>query len=296
MVTVASMTGFARTEGHAEGFSWVWEIKSVNSKSLDLRFRLTPGFEGLEVALRTLLAEQLQRGALTVSLSATRASTAAAVRVNREALALVTALAAELVEQHGAAPPRADGLLALRGVLESGETEEADEVRERRHAALLASAGEAVERLVAVRGEEGARLRAVLAARLDEIEALTVAADATATMQPEAIKARLKMQLVALLDATPALSDDRLAQEVALLAAKADLREEVDRLKAHATAARELLAGGGAIGRRFDFLCQELNREANTLCAKSSDLALTRIGLGLKAAIEQLREQVQNIE
>jgi uncharacterized protein (TIGR00255 family) len=296
MVTVASMTGFARTEGHAEEFSWVWEFKSVNSKSLDLRFRLTPGFEGLEVALRTLLAEQLQRGALSVSLSATRASTAGAVRVNREALALVTALAAELVEQHGAAPPRADGLLALRGVLESGEVEEADDVRERRHAALLASAREAVERLVAMRREEGARLGAVLAARLDEIEALTVAADATATMQPEAIKARLKTQLAAVLDATPALSDDRLAQEVALLAAKADLREELDRLKAHAAAARELLAGGGAIGRRFDFLCQELNREANTLCAKSSDLALTRVGLGLKAAIEQLREQVQNIE
>lgn len=296
MVAIASMTGFARTEGHAEDFSWVWEIKSVNSKSLDQRFRLTPGFEGLEVALRTLLAEQLQRGALTVNLVATRASTPGAVRVNREALAQVTALANELVEQHGAAPPRADGLLALRGVLESGEVEEAVEVRERRHTALLASARQAVERLVAVRREEGARLRAVLAARLDEIEALTMAADGTATVQPDAIKARLIMQLTALLDATPALSDDRLAQEVALLAAKADLREELDRLKAHATASRELLAGGGAIGRRFDFLCQELNREANTLCAKSSDLALTRIGLGLKAAIEQLREQVQNIE
>ena len=296
MVALASMTGFARTEGHAEGFSWVWELKSVNSKSLDLRFRLTPGFEGLEVALRTLLAEQVQRGALTLSLSATRASAAFAVRVNREALAQVTALATELVEQHGAAPPRADGLLALRGVLESGEPEEAGEARERRHAALLASAGTAVERLIAVRREEGTRLRAVLTARLDEIEALTVAAEATAAMQPDAIKARLKMQLAGLLDATPALSDDRLAQEAALLAAKADLREELDRLKAHAAASRELIAGGGAIGRRFDFLCQELNREANTLCAKSSDLALTRVGLGLKAAIEQLREQVQNIE
>jgi uncharacterized protein (TIGR00255 family) len=296
MVTIASMTGFARSEGHAEDFSWVWEMKSVNSKSLDLRFRLSPGFEGLEVALRTLLAEQLQRGALTVNLAATRTSTPGAVRVNREALAQVTALANELVEQHGAAPPRADGLLALRGVLESGEVEEAVEVRERRHAALLASARQAVEGLVGARREEGARLRAVLAARLDEIEALTVAADETATVQPDAIKTRLKMQMTALLDATPALSDDRLAQEAALLAAKADLREELDRLKAHATASRELLAGGGAIGRRFDFLCQELNREANTLCAKSSDLALTRIGLGLKAAIEQLREQVQNIE
>jgi len=176
------MTGFARVEGHAEGFSWVWELKSVNSKSLDLRFRLSPGFEGLEVALRTLLAEQLQRGALTVNLAATRASPAVSVRVNREALAQVTALAAELVEHHGAAPPRADGLLALRGVLESGEVEDAGEVRERRHAALLASARQAVERLVAVRREEGARLGTALAARLDEIEALTGAAEATAAL------------------------------------------------------------------------------------------------------------------
>jgi uncharacterized protein (TIGR00255 family) len=293
---IASMTGFARTEGHAENFSWVWEIKSVNSKSLDLRFRFAPGFESLEVPLRTLLSEQVQRGSIAVNLTAARAANAGALRVNREALAQVAALAAELVEQHGAAPPRADGLLALRGVLDSGELEEAEGVRERRQAALLASARQAVERLVAMRREEGARLQTVLETRFGEIDALVVEADATAALQPEAIKTRLKTQLAALLDATPALSEERLAQEAALLAAKADLREELDRLKAHVAASRELMAGGGAVGRRFDFLCQELNREANTLCSKSSDLALTRIGLGLKAAIEQLREQVQNIE
>ena len=191
-MAIASMTGFARTEGHAEGFSWVWEIKSVNAKAFDLRFRLAPGFEALEVPLRALLSEQLQRGALTVNLTAARASAAGAVRVNREALALVAALAAELVEQHGAAPPRADGLLALRGVLESGEGAEEDDVRERRQAALLASARQAIDRLVAVRREEGARLHTVLEARLGEIDALTVAADATAVMQPDAIKARLE--------------------------------------------------------------------------------------------------------
>lgn len=290
------MTGFARAEGHAEGFSFVWEIKSVNSKSLDLRFRLAPGLEALEVPLRTLLAEHVQRGALTVNLTAARASGSGALRVNREALAQVTALANELAERHGAAPARADGLLALRGVLESGEAEEADEVRDRRQATLLAAARQAVERLIAVRREEGARLQAVLDARLGEIDALTTAADATAAMQPAAIKARLQTQLAALLESVPALPEERLAQEAALLAAKADLREELDRLKAHVNASRDLLAAGGAIGRRLDFLCQELNREANTLCSKSSDLALTRVGLGLKAAIEQLREQVQNIE
>jgi uncharacterized protein (TIGR00255 family) len=290
------MTGFARTEGHAEGFSWVWEIKSVNSKSLDLRFRFAPGFEALEVPLRALLSEQVQRGSIAVNLTAARAANAGALRVNREALAQVTALAAELVDKHGAAPPRADGLLALRGVLDSGELEEQEGVRERRQAALLASARQAVEALVAMRREEGARLQTVLETRFGEIGMLVTEADATAVLQPEAIKTRLKTQLAALLDATPALSEERLAQEAALLAAKADLREELDRLKAHVAASRELMAGGGAVGRRFDFLCQELNREANTLCSKSSDLALTRIGLGLKAAIEQLREQVQNIE
>jgi uncharacterized protein (TIGR00255 family) len=290
------MTGFARAEGHADGFSWVWEIKSVNSKSLDLRFRLGPGFDALEGPVRALLTERVQRGAVTVNLAATRTTTAGAVRVNRAVLAEVAALAAELVEEHGAAPPRADGLLALRGVLESGEAEEADEVREQRHTALLASARQAVERLAAARREEGARLESVIAARLGEIDNLTAEADATAAMQPDAIKKRLRTQLTQLLEATPALSEERLVQEAALLAAKADTREELDRLQAHVGAARELLASGGAVGRRFDFLCQEFNREANTLCSKSADLALTRIGLGLKAAIEQLREQVQNIE
>jgi uncharacterized protein (TIGR00255 family) len=174
--------------------------------------------------------------------------------------------------------------------------EEPDIVRDARQAALLTSAQQCVDRLVAVRREEGARLRTVLAARLGEIEILTAEADTTAAAQPEALRARLRAQLQTLLDATPALSEERLAQEAALLAAKADTREELDRLKAHVTASRELMGAGGAVGRRFDFLCQELNREANTLCSKSSDLALTRLGLGLKAAIEQLREQVQNIE
>jgi len=293
---LASMTGFARTEGHAEGLSFAWEIKSVNAKSLDLRFRLMPGFDGLEVPLRALLAETLARGSVSVNLTATKAVSAGALRINREALAQVTALAAELVEKHGAEPPRADGLLALRGVLDSGEADEAEGTRERRQAAMLASAREAVALLTKARREEGARLQAVLEARLAEIDALTAQADATAAMQPEAIKTRFKTQLQTLLEALPALSEERLAQEAALLAGKADTREELDRLKSHSGAARELIAMGGAVGRRFDFLCQEFNREANTLCSKSADLALTRIGLGLKAAIEQLREQVQNIE
>ena len=201
--------------------------------------------------LRTLLSEQVQRGSIAVNLTAARAANAGALRVNREALAQVAALAAELVEQHGAAPPRADGLLALRGVLDSGELEEAEGVRERRQAALLASARQAVERLVAMRREEGARLQTVLETRFGEIDALVAEADATAALQPEAIKTRLRTQLAALLDATPALSEERLAQEAALLAAKADLREELDRLKAHvarvARAARRRRRGRPAL-------------------------------------------------
>lgn len=290
------MTGFARADGHEDGASWVWELKSVNSKSLDLRFRLPPGLDGLELPLRTSLARKLKRGALSVTLTVTRSATAGGVRINREALEQVVAASQTLVAQGRAALPRADGLLALRGVLESGDEPEDESERERRQAALLASWEKALDGLVAMRRSEGARLIPVLEARLAEIAHLVAAAEDSAAGQPEALKLRLHDLVAALLDASPALPPERLAQEAALLVAKADIREEIDRLAAHVVAAQELLAEGGAIGRRFDFLCQEFNREANTLCSKSSDVALTRIGLDLKAVIEQLREQVQNLE
>ena len=290
------MTGFARAEGHADRLGWVWELKSVNGKSLDLRFRLAPGFEALELPLRALLSDRLKRGSLSINLAVSRSEAGGGIKVNRVAMEQVAALAAELTANHGATPARADGLLALRGVLESGEAEEDEATREGRNAAVLAGAEHAVATLVKVRLAEGARLEPAITARLDEIEALVGEAETNAALQPAAVKARLKAQVAELLEAVPALSEERLAQEAALLAAKADLREELDRLKAHVAASREMLAAGGAVGRRFDFLCQEFNREANTLCSKSSDLALTRIGLGLKAAIEQLREQVQNLE
>lgn len=295
-MTVSSMTGFARAEGHQDDASWVWELKSVNSKSLDLRFRLPPGLEGLELPLRTSLAQKLKRGALTVTLTVTRSPGAGGLRINREALAQVVAASQELVAAGRAAPPRADGLLALRGVLESGEEPESEAQRERRQAALLAGWEKALDALVAMRRSEGARLIPVLEARLAEIARLVAAAEDSAAVQPEALKARLGEMVAALLDASPALPAERLAQEAALLVGKADIREEIDRLAAHLVAAQELLAEGGAIGRRFDFLCQEFNREANTLCSKSADVALTRVGLDLKAVIEQLREQVQNLE
>ena len=290
------MTGFARADGHEDGASWVWELKSVNSKSLDLRFRLPPGLDGLELPLRTSLAQKLKRGALSVTLTVTRGPATGGVRINREALEQVLAASQALVAEGRAALPRADGLLALRGVLESGEEPDDEAERERRQAGLLASWEKALDGLVAMRRGEGARLIPVLEARLAEIAHLVAAAEDSAAVQPEALKLRLRDLVAALLDASPALPPERLAQEAALLVGKADIREEIDRLAAHVVAAQELLAEGGAIGRRFDFLCQEFNREANTLCSKSSDVALTRIGLDLKAVIEQLREQVQNLE
>jgi uncharacterized protein (TIGR00255 family) len=295
-MTIASMTGFARTEGHDGPLSWAWELKSVNSKSLDLRFRLPPGFDALELPLRALVTQRLKRGSISVNLSVARAAGAGNIRVNREALAVVVRLANEIAAEVEAAPPRVDGLLALRGVLESGDEALDEGARERQMKQLNDGFALALEGLASMRVSEGARLDAVLSERLNEIAALVKDAEGAAATQPAAIKARLKELIAALTEAVPALPEERLAHEAALIVAKADIREELDRLQAHVSAARMLLAEGGPIGRRFDFLCQEFNREANTLCSKSADLELTRIGLALKAAIEQLREQVQNIE
>ena len=295
-MTIASMTGFARTEGHDGPLSWAWELKSVNSKSLDLRFRLPPGFDALELPLRALVTQRLKRGSISVNLSVARAAGAGNIRVNREALAVVVRLANEIAAEVEAAPPRVDGLLALRGVLESGDEALDEGARERQMKQLNDGFALALEGLASMRVSEGARLDAVLSERLNEIAALVKDAEGAAATQPAAIKARLKELIAALTEAVPALPEERLAHEAALVVAKADIREELDRLQAHVIAARMLLAEGGPIGRRFDFLCQEFNREANTLCSKSADLELTRIGLALKAAIEQLREQVQNIE
>jgi uncharacterized protein (TIGR00255 family) len=295
-MTIASMTGFARAEGHDGPLSWAWELKSVNAKSLDLRFRLPPGFDALELPLRAAATQKLKRGSVTANLSVARVAGAGGIRVNREALATVMRLANELAAEIEAAPPRIDGLLALRGVLEGGDDALDEAARERQMKQLNDGFERALSGLAAMRAGEGARLETVLSERLDEIAALVKHAEAAAAMQPAAIKARLRELIAALTEAVPALPEERLAHEAALVVAKADVREELDRLGAHLSAARALLAEGGSIGRRFDFLCQEFNREANTLCSKSADLELTRIGLALKAAIEQLREQVQNIE
>ena len=262
---VSSMTGFARSEGEGDGISWVWEVRSVNGRALELRLRLPPGFEPLEPQLRAALGQRCRRGNVSATLSVTRL-VPPAIRVNRPMLdqivALMRDLSRDIAKDTEVAPPRLDGLLAVRGVIETVE-EDPEPVIMARRGAVLAGWSQALDRLAAARREEGARLEALLG----ELSGL----------------------------ASP-VSEERVAQELAMLVTRADVREELDRLHAHIAQAGELLQRGEAIGRELDFLCQELNREANTLCSKSADIELTRIGLSLKAAIEQFREQVQNLE
>jgi len=293
-VGIAIMTGFARAEGDELGISWVWEIKSVNGKALDLRLRLAPGFDSLEPQLRALVAQRFRRGSFSATLIVTRTQPAV-VRVNRETLAQLVALMNELAGEIEAAPPRIDGLLALRGVVETVEDESDAVLEERRHS-VLESWGSALDALASARAEEGARLAAVMHSQLAEMAALVEAAAECAAAQPAAIRERLQAMLANIADLTPGMPEERIAQEMALLITRSDIREELERLRAHLHQTAGLLGHDEAVGRRLDFLCQELNREANTLCSKSADIELTRIGLSLKAVVEQFREQVQNIE
>ncbi|CAO3355788.1 UPF0701 protein YicC [Azospirillum melinis] len=291
---IASMTGFARVDGHGDGYSWTFEAKSVNGRSLDLRCRLPSGFDSVEAAARADVPKRLARGNVNLTLTVNRAQSVSQLRINRELLAQVLEIARE-IEGAGAAAPRLDSLLAVRGIIEPVEEDET-EARERVESALKGDLSKLIDQLAVNRLAEGARIAEVLNGHLDEIARLVEAASACASTQPDALREKLRAQVAAILGSFPALSEERLAQEAAILIGKADVREELDRLRAHIQAARDMMAEGGAIGRRFDFLCQEFNREANTLCSKSADVELTRIGLSLKASIEQLREQVQNIE
>ncbi|MGO4727088.1 MULTISPECIES: YicC/YloC family endoribonuclease [unclassified Inquilinus] len=290
---LSSMTGFARREGGVDGLSWVWEARSVNGKSLDLRLRTPTGFERLEAAARIELAKRFRRGNVTLNLSLGRVETASQLRINREVLDRLIALVREL--NGPAAPIQVDTLLGIRGVVETGEGNTA-ELNSAVEAEAAAAIVPLLDDLLSTRLEEGERLRGVLAGQVDHIAQLVGQARGSAATQPEALRARLKAQLDLLLEARPPLAEDRLAQEVALLVGRCDVREELDRLDAHIGQARGMLADGAGVGRRLDFLCQEFNREANTLCSKAADVALTRIGLDLKAVIEQFREQIQNIE
>ena len=294
MGSVASMTGYARAEGGANGTTWLWEVKSVNGRSLDVRCRLGNGLDRLEPVVRERTAAAISRGSLSVSLQCARTGAGRTVTINDELVRRVMAAAAEI--SGGMGTLSLDAVFAIPGVVEIGEPDQSDVAREQSDHAMVKDLDRALTSLNSARREEGARLAVVLRTQLDEIVALSGDASRCAAAQPDAIRAHVMARVAALLGDGAPLPTDRLAQEVALLAIKADVREELDRLSAHAEAGRDLLQAGGAVGRRLDFLAQEFAREANTLCAKSSDAELTRVGLALKAVIDRFREQVQNLE
>lgn len=295
-MVLSSMTGFARGHGISGSYAWAWEVKSVNGKGLDLRLRLPPGWDAIEAPVRAQAAERLSRGSIQASLAVDRSGVAPVVRINAAVLDAILTTVRQLAPRVEASPPSLDGLLALKGVMEVSDAEEIEGERQSAEAAATAGFAEVLGSLSEMRQREGAALGRVLAARLGEIAALAQRAELVPGRRPEAIRVRLAEQIAALLAQSDRFDPDRLHQEAILIATKADVREELDRLAAHVAQARLLIDGGGAIGRRLDFLAQELNREANTLCAKANDVELTNIGLELKAAVEQFREQVQNVE
>lgn len=296
-MAISSMTGFARTEGHAIDRCWTWEVRSVNGRGLEIRSRLPTGYEGLEIPVRERVARRFKRGNLWLTLTVGRGEGQSSVRINTEVLERVLAMVPKIQNRLvDFRPASAEGLLALRGVLEPVEDTLSEDDRAAFERAVLHNLDWALDSLDQMRQQEGERLMVSLRDSIDRIADLCRKAETCSASQPAAIFQRLKDQLASLGDITPPMSEERLVQEAALIASRSDTREEIDRLKAHTEAARTLLSGEGPAGRRLDFLCQEFNREANTLCAKSSDVTLTRIGLDLKATIDQLREQVQNIE
>ena len=296
-MNLQSMTGFAREAAEHDGAAIAWEVKSVNGKSVEVRLRLPQGFERLEPAVRQTVQKRFSRGNFQATLTVGRAAGQQAQPVVNEAfLKDLAGLAKRLQEQFGVAPATADGLLSLRGVLDIPETVETEEARAALDAAILAALETALTGLEQARQGEGEALRSLLSGHIDAIEALTLKAEADPSREPAAIRERIAEQVRLLMDASANLDPGRLHQEAAFLATKADIREEIDRLKTHVGSGRALLANGGAIGRKLDFLAQEFNRESNTLCSKSNAAAVTAIGLELKAVVDQFREQVQNLE
>jgi uncharacterized protein (TIGR00255 family) len=293
---VSSMTGFSRATGGSGSWRWAFEVKSVNAKGLDIRLRIAAPFDRVETEARARFAKALSRGTCFGTLTAQREGAALEARIDRAALDSIAVAAREAAQKAGLAPPTMDGILGLRGIVETIEAGDNEASIEAACAGALASVDEAIAALGIVRRTEGTALAALLTERLNAIAALANAADANPARRPEAIRERLSQSIQTLLSSTRAFDENRLYQEAILLAAKADIREELDRLKTHVAAARALIYEGGPIGRRLDFLAQELAREASTLCAKANDVSLTAQGLELRAQIEQFREQVQNVE
>lgn len=295
-MALSSMTGFARSNGTSGPYSFEWELKSVNAKGFDLRMRLPPGWDEIESVARKRAGELLSRGTVYANLNLKRANAASTVRINEDVLASILKVAGVVAGKIDAVAPSIDGLLAMKGVLEVVEPESDEAEDKAAKAAVSASFEEALRSLVDMRNREGATLGGILSQRMDEIERLAKKAEAAPGRKPEAIKARLAEQVAALLEASERFDSERLNQEAIMIAAKADIREELDRISSHVQQVREMIGKGGPVGRRLDFLAQEFNREVNTCCSKSNDLELTNTGLEMKNVVEQFREQVQNLE
>ena len=295
-MTIKSMTGFARTEGALGPLSWHWEVRSVNGRGLDIRTRVPPGFEALEPRIRELAAKRVMRGSVNISLNIRRSQGVAEIKLNERALEQVLAVVALLRERVPLSPPSAEGLLNIKGLVELVEPEETEAEAQTRTDAMLADLSAALDGMVRYRQDEGSRLHAILSDQLSAIVNLVTAVERSPARSPEAIRQRLKQQVDRLLETGAAFDESRLHQEAVLLATRADIEEELKRLGTHIAAARDLLTSNEPAGRKLDFLAQEFNREANTLCSKSNDTDITRGGIELKAIIDQMREQVQNIE
>jgi uncharacterized protein (TIGR00255 family) len=290
------MTGFSRSHGTSGPYTFEWELKSVNAKGLDLRVRLPQGWDDLESTVRKRVGEAVSRGTVYANLTVKRAGSAAVARINEDILASVLDAARNLAAKAGALPPTVDGLLAVKGVIDIVEPESDETEIAAAKAAAIASFETALSGLIEMRDREGVSLGDILSQRVNDIERLAAKAEAAPGRKPDAIKARLTEQIATLLDASDRFDPDRLSQEALLIATKADIREELDRIGSHVAQARELLSKGGPVGRRLDFLSQEFNREVNTTCSKSNDVELTNVGLEMKNVVEQFREQVQNLE
>ncbi len=295
-MTLQSMTGFARADGSVGAFRWAWEARSVNGRSFDLRLRLPPGFERLDPTIRKSVSSAVQRGNLQLTLTVSRDETPLQPVVNEAALDAIVELVERLADRVDAAPPTLDGLLNLRGVLEVREPDIDPEDALLEEEAIIEGLQSAIDGLVEMREAEGEKIGSFLLSQVDGVAALVQRIDADPSRQPDAIVERLAAQVKLLRQADGGLDENRLHMEAAILAAKADLREEIDRLAAHVEACRELLGDGGAIGRKLDFIAQEFNRETNTICSKSNAASVTALGLELKVLIDQFREQVQNLE
>ena len=294
---VSSMTGFARSEGEKDGVSWSWEVKSVNSKGLDIRCRLPSGYERLDVTLRERIQKIFRRGNIFANLTVSHSESRSGFQVNTAVLDAALAAVPAIMERFpNATPPSVDGLLRIRGVLEPVDKDDNEETKSALDGLVLAGLDDVLQGLKENREQEGSRMKDILSDLVATIQDLHGQALEGASTQAGLLRARIEQGITVLLETAPALPEERLAQEAAVLCTKADVREEIDRLQSHCKAAQDLLNEGGAIGRKFDFLCQEFNREANTLCSKAIDTDLTKVGLEMKVTIDQMREQVQNIE